>query len=129
MQVIRKDKNVNLDLFGWLTSAEYNCNCGRSNCWYTLVDDRLVNAFVKTRHQFSAPIIINSGFRCVPYNRFINGSSTYSKHCIGHAIDIRPLKKDSLKIETLEHIAKQYFDYVKWYQEDGFIHCHMDLID
>lgn len=51
------------------------------------VDDRIVDICQEIRDYLEVPLKINSGFRCITYNRTI-GSEDTSQHCRGKAVDI-----------------------------------------
>ena len=60
----------------------FNC-CGGS----APIDNRLILALEEFRTLVGQPIHINSGFRCLVYNRYI-GSNDSSQHPRGYAADI-----------------------------------------
>lgn len=52
------------------------------------IDYDLVELLERIRSDFNSPLIINSGYRTVSYNKKIDDSASYSKHCMGLAADI-----------------------------------------
>jgi uncharacterized protein YcbK (DUF882 family) len=71
---------------------------------------------------------ITSGFRCVEYNSNINGSSKYSKHCLGQAIDCHSpgiFLADFLSIA--ESIEAFYQGGIGVYDGDTLPRLHLDV--
>lgn len=66
------------------------------------------------------PIVINSGFRTVEYNKKLKGSATNSMHLYGKAVDF---KVEGLTVKQLAAIAS-YFKAggIGMYYESGFLH-------
>ena len=69
-------------------STEFDCNCKYPECKITYIDLDHVKKLEEKRKEFNAPILINSGFRCVMHNRDIGGKPG-SIHMTGKATDIR----------------------------------------
>lgn len=64
---------------------EFACPCG---CGGEIVlTARLIGALEHLRELVGRPILVNSGFRCLKYNRKI-GSKDTSQHVLGTAADI-----------------------------------------
>jgi len=63
---------------------EFECKC----CGKEVMDQGFIERLQKAREIARVPFKINSGYRCVKYNKKI-GSSITSSHIIGHAVDIR----------------------------------------
>ena len=64
--------------------SEFACNCG---CGFDVIDYDLLTTLERIRRLFRAQIKINSGARCLKYNRSI-GSKDTSQHVLGKAADI-----------------------------------------
>jgi len=65
--------------------SEFACKCG---CGGDTVDHALIEVLEDVRGYFNAPIVINSGYRCVNHNAAIGGSPA-SQHTKGKAADFR----------------------------------------
>jgi len=84
------------------------------------------------RERWGEPIIINSGYRCPPYNRDVGGEAC-SAHCTGFALDIRPIFKDdigklSMMIEEYAHDLRMKV-YNSWIHIDAAWLCVPRLRD
>jgi uncharacterized protein YcbK (DUF882 family) len=66
-------------------SHEFECKCG---CGFDEINQDLVNLLQLVRDHFGKTVHVNSGCRCIPYNRSI-GSKDTSQHPKGTAADIR----------------------------------------
>ena len=64
-------------------SGEFTCGCG---CQKDKVSPTLIAKLQLLRDIINKPIIITSGYRCVAYNKHINGS-VYSPHLTGEGAD------------------------------------------
>ncbi len=64
--------------------SEFRCRC---ECGFATVDTELLKVLEVVRKRFNQPIKINSGCRCVKYNKYIGGT-VGSKHLQGIAADI-----------------------------------------
>lgn len=67
-------------------SKEFDCKCGCLSRPPKMPPDELINCLEEIRTNFNAPVIINSGYRCEEYNRFIGGAKS-SRHVVGDAVD------------------------------------------
>jgi zinc D-Ala-D-Ala carboxypeptidase len=67
---------------------EFACKCGRFECRHIWVDQRLIDALQELRELVGYPIIVNSGCRCVYWNK-VQGGVRNSQHIKGTAADIR----------------------------------------
>ena len=67
------------------TSTEFACRCGCGAC---TVDPSLLQSLETLRAKVGAPVIVNSGVRCLDHNRHVGGSPA-SQHLFGRAADIR----------------------------------------
>lgn len=66
--------------------SEFACPC----CGRVSVAKGLVTALEFFRRSWAAPILVNSGYRCVKHNQEVGGA-TGSRHLIGCAADVRPV--------------------------------------
>lgn len=64
--------------------SEFACKCG---CGQDSVDAELITILEIIREKFNLPIEINSGNRCVVYNKSVGGGVS-SQHLKGRAADI-----------------------------------------
>lgn len=119
VKIVPKDLEGSLCL--GLTLAEFKCQCNRASCKNTLINPKLVEAYLKTRELWNNFIIITSGFRCQIHNMEVGGVDG-SYHTLGSAIDLKPT--DPQDLQNLYVVAKLFFDVVIVY--DTFIHCHME---
>lgn len=62
---------------------EFQCPC----CHRVMVHPRLVRMLEKLRGMFGRPLILTSGYRCLPHNRDVGGVD-HSLHMIGQAVDV-----------------------------------------
>ena len=72
------------------TREEFKCPCG---CTRQMVDSELVEKMQAVREKLGKPIKITSGYRCIPHNAAVKGSSG-SKHRYGMAADWRMKDRD-----------------------------------
>ena len=103
------------------TREEFKCPCG---CTRQMVDSELVEKMQAVREKLGKPIKITSGYRCIPHNAAIKGSSG-SKHRYGMAADWRIVDR-SINPVALGIIAAQYFKAVGIYWYDGAAMVHTD---
>lgn len=67
---------------------EFECSCGCDTPEDVLVNIKnLAEELQKIRNHIGEPIGVNSGYRCIEYNRYI-GSNDSSQHVKGKASDI-----------------------------------------
>ena len=64
---------------------EFACNDGTDPVFVSQV---LIEILEAIRSHFGKPVHVNSGYRTVPYNKKVGGT-THSRHCLGLAADIR----------------------------------------
>ena len=74
--------------------CEFQCRC----CGAVKLSPKLLNLLEELRAEWGAPLIITSGFRCVPHNNAVGGASR-SLHLDGRAADVfaRPSAQLSLR--------------------------------
>ena len=66
--------------------SEFACKCG---CGFDTVDYELLRALEYIREHFDRKVKINSGCRCLEYNRSpAIGSTDGSQHVLGRAADV-----------------------------------------
>ena len=65
---------------------EFACHCAE-DCGFAAVDVGLLKILEAVRNHYNIPVIINSGCRCLNFNRSI-GSEDNSQHVRGLAADI-----------------------------------------
>ncbi len=63
--------------------SEFMCPC----CKRVMLHPKLLKLLVNLRKTYGEPVIINSGYRCEPYNKQVGGVPT-SYHLFGMAADI-----------------------------------------
>lgn len=91
MAVLQYKKKEGRKLSDHFISDEFDCPCDK--CVLTLIDLALVERLEQVRTLLSAPIRINSGYRCAGYQadlraRGYETASGISQHELGRAADI-----------------------------------------
>ena len=117
-RIYKKGEKAALNEVGTLFLHEVECSCFWKHCYFTLITERTIESFTKTRQEFGRRIFISSGYRCFKRNDILEGSSEISNHCSGDALDLVPLEGT---LDDLEAIASMNFKKVIRY--DTFIHC------
>lgn len=72
------------DLSEHFSRWEFACHCG---CGYDDVDPDLITMLEVMRRELGKPITVNSGCRCLAWNREVNGNPQ-SEHMDGQAADL-----------------------------------------
>ena len=75
----------------WFKKDEFLCRCGRCEMPAEVEGNLMAlveNVLEPAREKLGMPIIVNSGYRCVRYNRDVGGVAN-SQHLRGEAADIR----------------------------------------
>lgn len=72
------------DLSKHFSRHEFSCKDG---CGRDTIDAATLDVLEQIREHFNAPVIINSGYRCVNRNKVVGGSPN-SQHLYGRAADI-----------------------------------------
>lgn len=121
MRVIVFQKSDTSALSKNFTREDFKCPCG---CTRQMVDSELVEKLQTVRDKIGKPIKVTSGYRCIPHNASVGGSSG-SKHRYGMAADWR-VKDRSINPVALGIIAAQYFKAVGIYWYDGCAIVHTD---
>ena len=80
-------KGVRTQLSSNFTSAEFDCH-GKGCCSDTFIDSDLVGYLQMIRANFSKPVTVTSGYRCIKHNKAVGGVLS-SKHLEGAAADIK----------------------------------------
>lgn len=81
---------------------EFMCPC----CGYVKIASSLIIALENFRRAWAAPVLVNSGFRCLKHNVEVGGAQS-SRHLIGCAADIRPV--DLALIGPFQNLAGALF--------------------
>jgi len=82
-------KGVRTKLSDYFYSTEFDCHCNDPDCKVTKINPDLIAYLENKRIYFGKKIIINSGYRCLAYNRSpAVGSNNFSQHPKGNAADI-----------------------------------------
>jgi uncharacterized protein YcbK (DUF882 family) len=73
---------------------EFQCRC----CGTVKLSPKLLDMLEVLREEWRAPLVVTSGFRCVPHNGAVGGAPR-SRHLRGEAADIlaRPAEQMALK--------------------------------
>ena len=75
----------------WFKKEDFLCRCGRCEMPAEVEGNLMAlveNVLEPAREKLGGPIIVNSGYRCVRYNRDVGGVAN-SQHLRGEAVDIR----------------------------------------
>lgn len=104
------------------TLSEFHCHCSFASCHVTLICEELISA-IQALRDIAGPLTVNSGFRCVEWNRH-EGGNPNSYHCSGMAADLVPrfIKPEELKEMVLKvpRIASGGIGLYSW-------GCHVDV--
>lgn len=85
-------------------SVEFDCRCSYSDCEETYIDTALIDLLQATRDLITAPIFLNSAFRCKKHNANVGGAPL-SFHVLGMAADVRsPRMKPETLLKKLDSI-------------------------
>ena len=101
--------------------SEYEYRCKGDNCCggLAILDREFALKMDCLRYRFGKVINISSGFRCLSHNKKVGGVDN-SNHTKGRAWDIYP--NNAYDLIELYKMAKNYFNEVILYDENGFIH-------
>ncbi|MCY1700991.1 D-Ala-D-Ala carboxypeptidase family metallohydrolase [Lelliottia sp. SL45] len=105
-----------LDSSGFFDYKEFSCHCG---CGYNAVSQELITVLIDVRTYFCKPVIINSGCRCVVYNKVVGGRDN-SQHISGCAADI-VVNEIPSKI-VADYLEKKYPKKYGIGRYEGFTH-------
>lgn len=108
------------DLSANFSRHEFACHCG---CGADFVNHDLVTALQLLRDALNNPILINSGIRCVEYNKKCGGAK-HSQHLLGKAADIhvKGMTTKALHDFILTNNGIFGFRGVGFYPKQGFVH-------
>ncbi len=85
------------------TLDEFACKCSRSH--FTMPDMAVLHQRIQVlRTLVGHSLTLNSGYRCSPHNREINGAQ-FSQHVLGNAVDIDTVGWSSNRRANLIKIA------------------------
>ena len=84
MSVVTYQRGDTTALSKNFTRDEFECQCGK--CTAQMIDTELVDKLQRIRDVLGVPLKITSGYRCIPHNAAVKGSSG-SKHRYGMAAD------------------------------------------
>ena len=104
--------------YGTSDVLECSCGCGMKldNCFLERVDE--------ARELAGVPFKVNSGARCLDYNRTV-GSKDTSTHVIGKAMDIA--YEDELDVARIVHaLSRVGFTRIGLNSDKKFIHVDKD---
>jgi len=104
----------------WFAEKELTCHCGCGACDMNPVLLRMLD---QVRSAIGKPIIINSGYRCVEWNRKVRGRNT-SAHLTGHAVDIK-CTNATQRYELLNDLLPRW-EIRRLGIADNFIHIDID---
>lgn len=79
---------------------EFQCTDGSD---VVFIDEKLIDVLQKIRDELNKALNINSGYRTVSHNKAINGSASYSKHCMGLAADVAISGVKPIEVAKLAH--------------------------
>jgi uncharacterized protein YcbK (DUF882 family) len=106
--VLQYQKKEGRKLSDHFVSDEFDCPCDK--CVVTLIDLSLVERLEQVRAILSAPIRINSGYRCASYQadlraRGYETATGISQHQLGKAADIMSEPLTGLELERAARAA------------------------
>ena len=95
---------------------EFACKCG---CNFNTVDTELLVVLEGIREYFRAAVTVNSGCRCVAYNKYVGGSED-SQHTKGRAADI--VVKHVHPLDVHAYLQGKYPEHYGIGKYDSFTH-------
>ena len=98
MSVVTYQRGDTTALSKNFTRDEFECQCGK--CTAQMIDTELVDKLQRIRDVLGVPLKITSGYRCIPHNAAVKGSSG-SKHRYGMAADWRTASTGT----AVEHLS------------------------
>ena len=111
------------EMYPNFSRSEFACPCKKQSCPQFGMKHYFLAAIQDLRLQTAMPIEINSGFRCVEYNRTVLHSSPQSMHVDGLAADISIRKLSPYQKHRLFKKAFLRFNGIGIYKE----FLHLDL--
>ena len=122
MSVVTYQRGDTTALSKNFTRDEFECQCGR--CTAQMIDTELVDKLQRIRDVLGVPLKITSGYRCIPHNVAVKGSSG-SKHRYGMAADWRTANR-SINPVALGILA-QTVGFggigIYWHSRGAFVHA------
>ena len=121
MSVVTYQRGDTTALSKNFTRDEFECQCGK--CTAQMIDTELVDKLQRIRDVLGVPLKITSGYRCIPHNAAVKGSSG-SKHRYGMAADWRTANR-SINPVALGILAQSVgFGGVGiyWHSQGAFVH-------
>jgi len=118
------DKEQEGNLGFRLSHDEFKCKCDNKRCNFTLINRKLLTRWYALRKAVDSTLNVNSGYRCQSHNDEVGGTDK-SYHQTGSAVDISYKHHGEEFRKTIIAEAKNYFDYVKDYPDQEFVHCHV----
>ena len=100
----------------YFSRSEFACKCG---CGFNTVDYELARVLDELRENFSSPVNVTSGCRCISHNHAIGGASK-SQHLYGRATDIQVSGIDPE--EVYEYLTEKYEYKYGLGLYDNFVH-------
>ena len=89
----------------YFKESEFKCKCGKCSLPEGMPSDELIDALCEIREHYSAPITINSGYRCKEHNAKIGGAPK-SRHTVGDAVDFTV--KGVKTLDLYNYIIEKY---------------------
>ena len=80
---------INWSAIEHFKASEFSCNCPSLCDAEDVMDGAFISKLDLARSLSDVPFIINSGYRCLAYNRTLPGSKDTSSHTTGLAADIK----------------------------------------
>ena len=122
MSVVTYQRGDTTALSKNFTRDEFECQCGK--CTAQMIDTELVDKLQRIRDVLGVPLKITSGYRCIPHNAAVKGSSG-SKHRYGMAADWRTANR-SINPVALGILA-QAVGFggigIYWHSRGAFVHA------
>lgn len=122
MSVVTYQRGDTTALSKNFTRDEFECQCGK--CTAQMIDTELVDKLQRIRDVLGVPLKITSGYRCIPHNAAVKGSSG-SKHRYGMAADWRTANR-SINPVALGILA-QAVGFggigIYWHSRGTFVHA------
>src|SRR4030042_1518705 len=87
--------------------VDFSCKC---KCGFAAVDAELLGVLEAIRAHFGKPVNIDSGCRCLEYNKTVKKASPNSYHVKGMAADIwvTGVPPDEVQTYVLSHYPDKY---------------------
>jgi len=105
----------NIKLNQFFNLKEFECPC----CKRVMLSEILLEDLFKLRYILKKPININSGYRCIDYNKKVKGSPG-SYHMFGLAADISV--KEMILYDLYQIVLEISFTGIGFYEKKNFLH-------